>query len=179
MTVLDRGLYPVGRWTVFFDRCHFQDISWNLLSARPGVVLCGLPQAVEEGVDEVRLPLEDELTAAYAGRQEERALREADRRYVCTSKSVGHEISLLLSSRERDICRRKYLDRTPSRMRSRVTWKLLFPSGGRESQLDGILEFRLKGRHIDVVTTHAKRSSHRQLTQEGFSRNLHSLDNGR
>ncbi|CAM9385522.1 unnamed protein product, partial [Ectocarpus sp. 12 AP-2014] len=39
-------------------------------------------QAVEERVDEVKLPLEDELAAAYAGRQEEKALRESDRRYL-------------------------------------------------------------------------------------------------
>ncbi len=39
-------------------------------------------QAVEERVDEVRLPLEDELAAAYAGHQEEKALRESDRRWV-------------------------------------------------------------------------------------------------
>lgn len=37
-------------------------------------------QAVEERVDEVKLPLEDELAVAYAGRQEEKALRESDRR---------------------------------------------------------------------------------------------------
>lgn len=39
-----------------------------------------LLQAVEERVDEVKLPLEDELAVAYAGRQEEKALRESDRR---------------------------------------------------------------------------------------------------
>lgn len=37
-------------------------------------------QAVEERVEEVKLPLEDELAMAYAGRQEEKALRESDRR---------------------------------------------------------------------------------------------------
>lgn len=47
--------------------------SQSCLSQRP-------PQAVEERVDEVKLPLEDELTVAYAGRQEEKALRESDRR---------------------------------------------------------------------------------------------------
>lgn len=41
-----------------------------------------LTQAVEERVDEVKLPLEDELAATYAGRQEEKALRESDRRCV-------------------------------------------------------------------------------------------------
>lgn len=39
-------------------------------------------QAVEERVEEVKLPLEDELAMAYAGRQEEKALRESDRRCV-------------------------------------------------------------------------------------------------
>ncbi|CAM9330763.1 unnamed protein product, partial [Ectocarpus sp. 4 AP-2014] len=39
-------------------------------------------QAVEERVDKVKLPLEDELAAVYAGRQEEKALRESDRRYL-------------------------------------------------------------------------------------------------
>ena len=33
-------------------------------------------------MDEVRLPLENELAEAYAGRQEEKALRESDRRCV-------------------------------------------------------------------------------------------------
>lgn len=41
-----------------------------------------LAQAIEERVDEVRLPLENELAAAYAGHQEEKALRESDRRYT-------------------------------------------------------------------------------------------------
>lgn len=44
-----------------------------------------LVQAVEERVDEVKLPLEDELAAAYAGQQEEKALRESDRRYVSSA----------------------------------------------------------------------------------------------
>ena len=33
-------------------------------------------------MDEVKIPLEDELAMAYAGRQEEKALRESDRRCV-------------------------------------------------------------------------------------------------
>lgn len=46
-------------------------------------------QAIEERVDEARLPLENELAAAYAGYQEEKALRESDRRYTrCKSALV-------------------------------------------------------------------------------------------
>ena len=33
-------------------------------------------------MEEVKLPLEDQLAMAYAGRQEEKALRESDRRCV-------------------------------------------------------------------------------------------------
>lgn len=40
-------------------------------------------------MDEVRLPLEDELAVAYAGRQEEKALRESDRRYVSMTGFLG------------------------------------------------------------------------------------------
>ncbi|CAN0413379.1 unnamed protein product, partial [Pylaiella littoralis] len=53
-------------------------------------------QAVEERVDEVKLPLEDELAAAYAGHQEEKALRESDRRYLANLWPEGWLIPSIL-----------------------------------------------------------------------------------
>ena len=51
------------------------------------------PEIIEERVDEVRLPLENELAAAYAGHQEEKALRESERR--CTRRKSALVLSLV------------------------------------------------------------------------------------
>lgn len=50
-------------------------------------------------MEEVKLPLEDELAMAYAGRQEEKALRESDRR--CVSLFCCHYVCGVVSPQTR------------------------------------------------------------------------------